>query len=254
MSPVQPPRPARPAIVQDSRPQQPRPKPQQPRPNQQQQRPKPQQPRPQQPKPIRPQPQQPSDPWPQTQPAKPISQSRPQSRPKPVQQIQNQPRRPVVPAESKPFVMCPSAMKCVPKINCDLKGVMTNEVQNYSPQLEMLRVPLIPCVNQLQGNQVDVCCRDPNYKDPWPNMMGGGGGNKRLKQQNGQASKKPSGGSKKKKTHAKVSAGGGGSHKGNCSSSADCPTNTPVCSEYGYCQCASYTPGSPDCWMQGGNW
>ena len=27
-----------------------------------------------------------------------------------------------------------------------------------------------PCVNSARGNNVDVCCRDPNYKDPWPEM------------------------------------------------------------------------------------
>ena len=60
---------------------------------------------------------------------------------------------------------------------------MVNEVLDYSPAVEMLRVPLIvrinpifnilaeikllcsqPCVNMAAGNVVDVCCRDPNYK------------------------------------------------------------------------------------------
>jgi len=253
VSSVQPSSPARPAVVQQNRPQlqQTRPQPQQPQPQParqpQQSRPKP-----------RPQNTPARDPWPQSQPARPVTQTKPQRqqpRPRPSAQTQNQPKRPVVPAESKPFVMCPSAMKCVPRINCDLKGVMTNEVLSYSPQLEMLRVPLIPCVNREQGNQVDVCCRDPNYKDPWPNMNGGGagtgGGGKRMKQKN-QANKKFSGGGGKKKNQVKVVGGGGST--GNCSSNDNCPADTPVCSEYGYCQCASYTPGSPDCWMQGGNW
>merc|ERR1711902_428776 len=131
------------------------------------------------------------DPWPQAtqqQPANdpwPQQQQRPkkkqQPRPRPVQQ---QPRpqnnfqqssgnagnRNVSPAASKPFVRCPSAMKCVPRVNCNLEGVMVNEVLNYSPDLEMLRVPLIPCVNMMAGNTIDVCCRDPNYQDPWPDM------------------------------------------------------------------------------------
>ena len=38
---------------------------------------------------------------------------------------------------------CPSAMKCVPKVNCDFEGVMTEEVLELGPELEMLRVPLI---------------------------------------------------------------------------------------------------------------
>jgi len=263
ISPAQPPTPSR----QKPRPQasQPRPQPSKPRP---QSRPKP---RPQPPR--QPQGTQNTDPWPQTQPARPARpvvqtkpkrpQSRPvtqtQTKPRPWSQSQNQARRPVLPANTEPFVTCPSAMKCVPKSNCDLKGVMTDQVQNYTPQLEALRVPLIPCVNSQRGNTVDVCCRDPNYKDPWPNMMGGGGigvggggAKKGNKQSNNQANKKFSGGGHKK-THSKVNVGGGG-HTGNCSSNDDCPPNTPVCSEYGYCQCASYTPGSPDCWMQGGNW
>ena len=34
-------------------------------------------------------------------------------------------------------------MKCVPRVNCNLEGVMVNEVLNYTPAVEMLRVPLI---------------------------------------------------------------------------------------------------------------
>ena len=34
-------------------------------------------------------------------------------------------------------------MTCVPKNFCDLKGVTTTRAQNYTPQLEALRVPLI---------------------------------------------------------------------------------------------------------------
>ena len=36
------------------------------------------------------------------------------------------------------------------------------------------------CVNpQDPSDATTVCCRDPNYKDPWPNMNGNGGGNNR---------------------------------------------------------------------------
>jgi hypothetical protein len=34
-------------------------------------------------------------------------------------------------------------MKCVPKVNCDFEGVITDEVLDLSPELDMLRVPLI---------------------------------------------------------------------------------------------------------------
>ena len=43
----------------------------------------------------------------------------------------------------KPYVRCPSAMKCVKKINCDFDGFMTDDVLDLTPELEMLRVPLI---------------------------------------------------------------------------------------------------------------
>merc|ERR1711879_650755 len=45
---------------------------------------------------------------------------------------------------------------------------MRDFVKKISPVQEGLRVPLIPCVSQRAGGEVDVCCRDPNYKDPWP--------------------------------------------------------------------------------------
>jgi len=63
-------------------------------------------------------------------------------------------------------------MKCIRREYCDFDGVMTNNIIQSTPELEMLRVPLIPCVNRQNSNSIDVCCRDPNYKDPWPNMNG----------------------------------------------------------------------------------
>merc|ERR1719206_15793 len=47
--------------------------------------------------------------------------------------------------------------------------------------------------------------------------------------------------------------GGGGSTQPTCSTNSQCPSSTPVCSEYGFCQCASYRPGGPECWRQGSN-
>ena len=54
-------------------------------------------------------------------------------------------------SDSKPFVRCPSAMECVQKTRCDFDGFITEEVFNLTPDLEMLRVPLIvrivkPCL------------------------------------------------------------------------------------------------------------
>ena len=46
-------------------------------------------------------------------------------------------------ASSRPYIRCPSAMKCVQKVNCDFEGVITDEVFDLTPELDMLRVPLI---------------------------------------------------------------------------------------------------------------
>ena len=45
-------------------------------------------------------------------------------------------------------VMCPSAMLCVPKPNCDFKGVITDiPLNNLSPEIEALRVPYLVSFN-----------------------------------------------------------------------------------------------------------
>jgi len=62
-------------------------------------------------------------------------------------------------------------MKCVPKTSCDFDGVITENFIQDTPELDALRVPLIPCINLERSNMVDVCCRDPTYKDPWPQGM-----------------------------------------------------------------------------------
>ena len=165
--------------------------------------------------------------------------------------------------------MCPSAMKCVPKTNCDLKGVMTEAAQSYSPQVELLRVPLIPCVNREAGNSVDVCCRDPNYKDPWPGGMMMAGAKvgqvqpgppalparpQKQGQKKNPGKKRPNKTKKQQGSPAKKKGGHSSSGLGSCSSNADCPEGTPTCSEYGFCQCAAYVPGGPECWQMSANW
>merc|ERR1711872_222901 len=139
VSPVQPPNPRQPSQSQ------PRPYQSQPRP--QQSRPAKRQPAQTQSRPVQPRPQQ--------------SQSRPaqrqptQSQPRPAQrQPQQTQSRPVqqqgnfAPANTKPYVKCPSAMKCVERRFCDFNGVMTNDELILTRDLEMLRVPLIDCVNR----------------------------------------------------------------------------------------------------------
>ena len=41
--------------------------------------------------------------------------------------------------------------------------------------------------------------------------------------------------------------------RGWCASDVDCPSTDPVCSEWGFCQCASYKPGGAACWGRGGD-
>merc|ERR1711892_474151 len=74
-------------------------------------------------------------------------------------------------ATQRPFVKCPSAMLCTPKVYCDLEGSITKNAIEPNPLFEDLRVPLIPCINRERGNQIDVCCRDPDYKDQQQNNV-----------------------------------------------------------------------------------
>ena len=105
---------------------------------------------------------------------RPSQQGRPKNKPqqtRPVQkrpQKQNYPKRPQTSrpvnnnrqqqsgnqgssqggALGAPSVMCPSAMLCVPKPNCDFKGLITDiPLNNLSPELEALRVPYIVSKN-----------------------------------------------------------------------------------------------------------
>ena len=53
---------------------------------------------------------------------------------------------PSVPIEAStptPYSQCPSAMKCVPKSNCDFNGVMVNFAVRLTAAQEQRRVPLI---------------------------------------------------------------------------------------------------------------
>merc|ERR1719431_2143929 len=101
------------------------------------------------------------------------------TQPNPVQEIQQNPspsQQSGDLASSQPFVTCPSAMKCVPKISCNFNGVLVEEQVVLSEAQERQRVPLIPCFSPVRSNAVDVCCRDPNYKDPWPENGNGNNG------------------------------------------------------------------------------
>ena len=49
----------------------------------------------------------------------------------------------VNPSDELPFVMCPSAMLCVTRNECDPKGVIAPSPINRTPQVEAVSVPLI---------------------------------------------------------------------------------------------------------------
>ena len=54
--------------------------------------------------------------------------------------------------EVKPYLRCPSAMECVQRVNCDFEGFITTDTLNLSPDLEMLRVPLIVSPLQIESS------------------------------------------------------------------------------------------------------
>ena len=57
-------------------------------------------------------------------------------------------------------------------------------------------MPIIfqPCINPMTTN-IDVCCRDPNYTDPWPDYDNSGNGNQNSGQFRGNANNGNSGAS-----------------------------------------------------------
>ncbi|KAL0281598.1 UNVERIFIED_CONTAM: hypothetical protein PYX00_002536 [Menopon gallinae] len=71
------------------------------------------------------------------------------------------------PLNTTPHPGCPAALKCVDEIYCDANGVMRDTVQVPIPGQD--RVPLSECQN-IETGIIGKCCRDPNYKDPWPDM------------------------------------------------------------------------------------
>ena len=92
----------------------------------------------------------------QARPQKRPQQTKPQTRP----QKARPPKRPQQsrpPQQARPqlSVMCPSAMLCVPKPNCDFKGLITDTpLNNLTPELEALRVPYIVSNTWMHAPQI----------------------------------------------------------------------------------------------------
>ncbi|XP_075232343.1 uncharacterized protein LOC142330774 [Lycorma delicatula] len=74
------------------------------------------------------------------------------------------------PLNTTPHPGCPAALKCVPITYCTAEGVMANSQVYLTREQQENRVPLTDCMNP-DTNVVGKCCRDPNYKDPWPAGM-----------------------------------------------------------------------------------
>ncbi|XP_049824987.1 uncharacterized protein LOC109605766 isoform X2 [Aethina tumida] len=69
---------------------------------------------------------------------------------------------------------CAAALKCVQEIYCTADGFVSPVPVVLTKEQELLRVPTTECSDQESGI-IGKCCRDPNYKDPWPsaNLVNG---------------------------------------------------------------------------------
>eukprot|EP00092_Neocalanus_flemingeri_P052213 GFUD01060959.1.p1 GENE.GFUD01060959.1~~GFUD01060959.1.p1 ORF type:complete len:178 (+),score=41.04 GFUD01060959.1:215-748(+) len=89
------------------------------------------------------------------------------TKPSPTEQAQKNQKQQTNIYTSQVQVQCPSAMKCVPRDNCDLLGVITQIPLRIPPRLELLRVALMACRSQDSPSTGHVCCRDPDYEYHW---------------------------------------------------------------------------------------
>ncbi|XP_055387830.1 inactive serine protease scarface isoform X2 [Condylostylus longicornis] len=81
-----------------------------------------------------------------------------------------QPVRPVLSndiPESQLPTKCAAALNCTRSEYCSATGVISDTPVVLSEDQEIYRVPMTSCYNPEEGFN-GVCCRDPNYKDPWP--------------------------------------------------------------------------------------
>nr|XP_023020675.1 mediator of DNA damage checkpoint protein 1-like [Leptinotarsa decemlineata] len=62
---------------------------------------------------------------------------------------------------------CAAALKCVQEIYCTAEGVVSPVPVVLTKEQELLRAPTTVC-KDLESGITGKCCRDPNYKDPWP--------------------------------------------------------------------------------------
>lgn len=80
--------------------------------------------------------------------------------------IGNDELAPVIPPSA-----CAAATNCTEKTFCSADGTISPTPVNLTPEQETYRVPLSPCRDESKGISQGVCCRDPNYTDPWPTNL-----------------------------------------------------------------------------------
>ncbi|ETN57829.1 scarface [Anopheles darlingi] len=76
------------------------------------------------------------------------------------------PQGPTAPAPLPP-VGCSAAMNCTEEEYCSSTGVISKTPVLLTEEQKLFRVPVTPCRN-LERGFTGVCCRDPDYVDPWP--------------------------------------------------------------------------------------
>lgn len=66
-----------------------------------------------------------------------------------------------------PPAQCPAATNCTDVNFCAADGTISPSPVNLTPEQQAFRVPLGRCRDDSKGISEGVCCRDPNYTDPW---------------------------------------------------------------------------------------
>lgn len=71
---------------------------------------------------------------------------------------------------------CAAALNCTRVEYCTANGEISPTPVELTPQQKAYRVPLSECRDEAKGIPDGVCCKDPNYTDPWPTALLRSGG------------------------------------------------------------------------------
>lgn len=66
---------------------------------------------------------------------------------------------------------CPAATVCTTIEFCAADGTLQTSPVQLTEEQKAYRVPLSPCRDESKSISEGVCCRDPNYTDPWPTNL-----------------------------------------------------------------------------------